>query len=192
MGKWISLILLILFSVPSLLFALDDNGGSLIDLFFYLCILLSIFFAILTFISFRKRYKLKKSRVDKLFMLIPIVLIIIYFIFYALTSYKINKPYFLKASHPSSSHNFIYYFRSDSTLRTYGNFVDADGNTFQNFKLRGDTIILDTFFYETGLEAKKYLKTVISDSISSTHKVLIPLNKYGKINSNLTILDVKE
>ena len=123
MGKWICTVCLLLISVLTLGIALNDQGQDITDALQYFVVALAIVIAIATLIFWGKEFKQKKNLVAFLFCLLPFVIAMINIFLYYTTQQKVNRKYFLLATNPGeASHQFKYYFRVDSTLKTHGLF----------------------------------------------------------------------
>ena len=168
---------MILISILTFSIALDDQGGNIYSWVEYPIIITGVVVAILTSFLWFKSFRKNRNTTSVFFALLPFVLTVVHFLLYYQTQAKINRDYFLFATNPDEhAHQFKYYFRSDGTLKTHGLFFWSEGNDFQNFTMKGDTIFLDTILFATGIQSKIYLKTIETNSRGEQIKLLIPLD----------------
>lgn len=183
MFKWIWLILFLAFGSLSIASALDDSGSSVADLFVYAILILALVFGIATFLSWRRAYNANESMLNRIGLMIPFLVIVTYSICLFITYKKINKPYILLATLPAD-HRYDYYFRTDSTLKIIGHFLLNDVQTFQKYRLQGDTVVVDTILPTTGLTLQKYVFAYSKDSL---YQLLTPINSNGQKIDSLSL-----
>ncbi len=166
--------------MPLLLFAMDDRGSFQLEYIFILpFFVLAPLFAVITLFAWKKRYQPVDKRTNIFFMVFAPVLTLLFFGYIQFNRLKAERPYFLFAKDLLSPHDYVYYFRDDSLLKTHGVFKMSDCDFYQSFHLRGDTILLDSVLTVTNLVSKKYLKTSLKNTSGKAEKVLIPLDKKG-------------
>jgi hypothetical protein len=193
MTKWIFTGLLMLISTLTFSIVLNDQGSGISDWIELPIIAIASGFAILTTLFWLKAFLKNRKKINLLFILFPFVLAGLHLFLYQETQEKIYKDYFLVATNPDeSAHQYNYYFRSDSTLKTNGIYFWNIGNTYQDFSMKGDTIFFDTILPATGIQSKIYLKTIKVDSNNKTSRLLVPLDNNHKPIESLTKFVIKE
>ena len=181
MLKWISLIAFLAMAVPCIGYALDDSGSSVVDFFAVILCVLTLLLGVVTFLRWRSALKAHPTRMNQLLMLVPVLATAVFLVCFLLTYRKVHKPYLLSAI-GGGDHNFEYYFRTDSTLKTVGHYLLNDAQTFQCYRMRGDTILLDTVPPFTGLVSKKYVLHKDTGAVRSpSEKYMMPLNDKGQL-----------
>jgi hypothetical protein len=183
MLKWIISIVFVTLSVISINASLDDTGSSVADIIPAVATVLALLFASLTFFIWRRTYAFTKSPISLMFMLLPAIAISVYSLCAFAIYRKVNKPYHLFASLPGD-HNYEYYFRDDSTLKIVGHFALSAGQTFQDYKMAGNTILLDTIIPCTGIVSKRY---IWERSNNSDYQLLIPVDEKGQRIDSMTL-----
>ena len=183
MFKWIILILFVTLSVISIDASLDDSGISVADFIPAVASLLTLLFASLTFLRWKRVYAATKSRMSLLFMILPGIAICVYGLCAFTTYRKVNRPYHLFASLPGE-HNYEYYFREDSTLKIVSHFALGYGQTFHAYKMVGNTILLDTIIPCTGIVSKRY---ILERSNNSAYRLLIPIDEKGQRMDSMSL-----
>ena len=71
-------------------------------------------------------------------------------------------------------------------------FFWSEGNDFQKFSMKGDTIFLDTILNATGIQSKMYLKTNKLNAENKIVKLLIPLDNHRNPADSLTKFIIEE
>jgi hypothetical protein len=191
--RWASTILFLLLSCLSTSIALNDQGNGIGDWTGYLVIGCTALFGLFSMLAWGRQYVKYNSKPAMALGILPFFIAGMIFLLFKLTDDKINKPYFLLATNPDdNSHQFLYYFRVDSTLKTHGIFFWNEANDFQRFSMRGDTIFLDRIIDHTGIHANIYVKMNGMDMRGDTIRQLVPLNEQRQVIDSLTKFDILE
>lgn len=191
--KWIFLTLFFLVSCLTISIALDDQGESIADWIAYPVIGFNILFGLLSLFFWVRQFRRSRKLTEILFIATHFLIVGLVLLCYKLTQDKINRAYFLYAINPNEhSHQFQYYFRTDSTLKTHGIFFWNVSNDYQKFSMNGDTIFLDTILDATGIQSKIYLKTTGIHLNGDTGKILVPLDEKRNVIDSLTKFEVVE
>jgi hypothetical protein len=189
--KWIFITLFFLVSCLTISIALDDQGESIGDIISYPIIGFNLLLGLLSLLFWIRQFRRTKKITDILFITIHLLIVGLILLCYKLTQDKINRAYFLYAINPNEySHQFQYFFRTDSTLKTNGIFFWNVANDFQKFSMKGDTIFLDKILDATGIQSKIYLKTTGIHVSGDTGKILVPLDEKRNVIDSLTKFEV--
>ena len=175
-AKWICTVLFILISILCLEIA-SDTGEGVMDWVEFPILISAIVLAILNVYFWYNSFRNRRNAMNVFFVLFPFLMIGLYLMLYKTTQSKINKEFFLSARNDDSEHRYVYYFRADGTLKTYGDFFLGNNNVFQSYTMKGDTIFLDTILSATGIQSKMYLKKVEYRPDGTKMKLLVPLDR---------------
>lgn len=193
MAKWIFTLLMAFLSVFTFDIALNDQGPGLGTWMEFPVVILALLLALLSLHYWYKSYRQHRDGLSLFFCALPFILLVLNFLFYNRTQVKVNRPYFLMAHHPNApERQFRYYFRGDRTLKTHALYFLSEGNDFQKFSMRGDTLMMDSILPGTGLESRVYLISTDTDSTGVVRKYLIPLNTDMKPDTSLIRMVVEE
>lgn len=183
-AKWIFTSLMLLASALTFGIVANDQGDAAWDWMDIPIVAVAILFTVLSLFFWFKSYRKENSMTSKFFLALPLILTGLHIFIYYKVQAKINLPYFIHAYNPDdAAHQYHYYFRNDGTLKTHGTYFMSDGNDFQNFTMKGDTIFLDTILPATGIQSKVYIKT---------KKELIPLSANGQPIDSLTKFSLED
>lgn len=66
--------------------------------------------------------------------------------------------------------------------------MPTDAQTFQDYRMRGDTILFDTVLPRTGVVAKRYvIQKVPGTGRASREKYIVPLNDSGQLVDSMNL-----